>query len=621
VPPHLAAATAKSLEKLPADRFESAAKFAEALHDPHFTVSSAAASPEAVEGPRAWNAREMVGWAVAAVLALLLGWMIFRPAPTATPPTPMRFTLNMIDFDGLRLGEIAVSPDGALFALPDFNGIHIRRADDASYRLLPHIRAISPVFSPDGKWLVYTRDGVLFKVPVEGGVPQTLVRSNTLGASDPDWGYAGTIVFTSQRTLYRVADSGGEPEVIVEGVYGVRPKLLPDGTGVLFSVPAGIMLFEFGADSARLIVPGGTDATYVETGHLVYGLPDEGGLLAVPFDLRSHEVTGPSVPVGDDVTVNGTNAFYSISRTGTLVYPTNPLAGGGARQLLLLDLRGGIDTIPLAPRSFNWPRFSPDGRLLAFNTGSGRTEQRALYTYDLESGTTTQITFEGGAHAAAWSTDGTRLVFSSEREGTVAEDLFITPADGRSPPTRIFGLPSDEHAMAWPTDDQIVFTAAPEGNQDLLIVDPTTSGRQATPYLNAEWNESELSISPDGELAVYESDESGRAEIYGRRFPEPRDQRRISAAGGRSPRWAPDGETVYYWSLTGDTLFAAPLEMRRPAAEIVAVVPRRTAGWDIDRVSGRAVVTQAVEETADTSPEIVVVVNWFEELKAKVGNE
>ncbi len=623
VPTHIAAATAKSLERLAADRFESAAKFAEALHDPHYTATAGATPVETTGAPRRSNAREMMGWGVAAMLALLLGWTVLRPAPPNTAPIPMRFTLDMIEFDGLRLGDIAVSPDGSLFALPDFEGIHLRRADDPTFRLIPAIRAISPAFSPDSKWLAYTRDGVLYKVPVEGGTPQTLIRSGTLNASDPDWGYAGTIVFTSQRTLYRVPDTGGEPEVIVEGVYGVRPKQLPDGRGILFSVPAGIMLFEFGADSARLVVPGGNDALYVETGHLVYALPEDGGLHAVPFNLRSYEVTGSSVPVRDDVTGTGSNAFYSVSKTGTLVYPIDPLGGDRDRQLLLLDLSGNADTIPLSPRTFSWPRFSPNGRLLAFNTGAGRTEQRAIYTYDLGSGSTTQITFEGGTHAAVWSPDGTRLVFSSEREGTVAEDLFTMPIDGSSAPTRMFSLPSDEHAMAWPTDSQIVFFAAPEGNQDLLIADPTNPDRPPKPYLTAEWNEGQLSISPNGDFAAYESDESGREEIYVRRFPEPLDQRRISQDGGREPRWAPDGANVYYWSLNGDTLFAAPFRpgqvTSRRAAAVVAVIPQRAGSWDVDRTSRRAVVTQAVAEAEETTSEIVVIVNWFEELRAKMG--
>ncbi|MDX1429274.1 MAG: hypothetical protein R3282_03255, partial [Rhodothermales bacterium] len=624
VPPNVAAATAKALEKLPADRFDSAAKFAEALHDPHFTSTPSEIGLTSAHSPLRANARASIGWAVAAVLALVLGWVVLRPTPTVVAPIPTRLTLDMIDFDGLRLGEIAVSPDGSLFALPDYEGIYIRPASDASFHLLPDTRlAIDPAFSPDSKWLVFVREGVLFKIPVDGGSPSMLFRSNQIIASNPQWGRTGTIVFQSGDRLYQVSGAGGEPELLGRGIFGRHPSLLPDGSGVLYTAPEGVMLFELGADTAQLIVPQGTDAMYVETGHVAYGHVEEGGLFVVPFDLRSRTITGPPVPVADDVPIIGTNAYYSISQTGTLLYSTDPLLMSveGARQLLLLDLGGHIDTIPLSPRSFNWPRFSPDGRQLSFNTGTGRIEQRMIYTYDLVTGTTTQITSEGGTHAAAWSPDGTRFVFSSEKDGTIAEDLFIMPIDGSSPATQILSFPSDEHAMAWPTEDRIVFGTG--GNADLMIVNPSNPTLGATPYLNAEWSETELSVSPNGEFAAYESDESGRPEIYVRRFPSAQDRRLVSVSGGRAPRWAPDGRTVYYWSLTQDTLFAARLQADpRPVGspEVLAVIPRLIPGWDVDRVTGRAVVTQVVEANVATAPKLVVIVNWFETLKAKVGN-
>ena len=108
-----------------------------------------------------------------------------------------------------------------------------------------------------------------------------------------------------------------------------------------------------------------------------------------------------------------------------------------------------------------------------------------------------------------------------------------------------------------------------------------------------------------------------------RSFPDAREVRLVSAAGGLSPRWAPDGQTVYYWSLSRDTLFAVAMEPGQPVGsspEVVGVLPRLLPGWDVNPVSGRAVVEQAVEDNAVVTPEIVVVVNWFEELKERVGN-
>jgi dipeptidyl aminopeptidase/acylaminoacyl peptidase len=406
------------------------------------------------------------------------------------------------------------------------------------------------------------------------------------------------------------------------GLNGRYPSLLPDGSGVLYHTTEGVMLFEFGSDSGQSIVQRGTNATYIESGHVAYGHNQGGGLFVVPFDLGTRTVTGSPISVVDDVSIIIENAFYSISQTGTLIYSTNPLAAGQVSQLLLLDLRdGGIDTIPLTPRTFNWPRFSPDGRSLSFNTGAGRIEQRTVYTYDLASGTTNQITSGGGPHAAAWSPDGSRLVFSSERDGTVAEDLFITSVDGSSPEISLGSLPGDDHAMVWVSDDLIA--VASMGMTDLMLVDPSEPERPATPYLNAEWLETGLSVSPAGDRAAYHSDETGRAEVYVRSFPQPGGARRISANGGTAPHWSPDGRTVYYWALSQDTIFAVPIQPDAPSSRsprVVAVIPRMSGQWDVDRISDQAVVMQATEEDAQTSTELVVVVNWFEELKAKVGS-
>jgi len=125
------------------------------------------------------------------------------------------------------------------------------------------------------------------------------------------------------------------------------------------------------------------------------------------------------------------------------------------------------------------------------------------------------------------------MVFSSEQAGTTAEDLFITPIDGRSPPTRLLNIPSDDHEMAWPSEDIIVINAA--GAQDLLPVDPNSPER-VTPYLAAEWTETDLAVSPGGTLAAYESHEAGRPQIYVRSFPDARQVLLVSAAVGLSPR-------------------------------------------------------------------------------------
>ena len=625
VPPHVEAAVAKALEKLPADRFESAEAFREALDDPTFRhVGSpeplAMQEPRPRAGTRAASRRQLAAMTALLVLASLvavLGWL--RPT-NAPPQPPVRVSLGE-ELTDPHFDQFTLAPDGSKLAIVTPQGIMLRTSDDPAFRLVPGTEnGRHPAFSPDGEWIAFTRnDGALLKVSVAGGSPLTLTTLDA-GVYMPSWGTNGEIVFSNPEDIYRVSDSGGEPEPL--GVGGsVHPSLLPGGNGVIAGTPDGSLFFlPTDDDSARTIVQEGVHPVFVpEIGHIVYGHPD-GGLFAVPFDPGSGEVTGPVRPVFDDVAVAGFTAAFTVSGNGMLVYRRNVGgAGRGGEQIVMIHRDGSADTLPLAPREINAPRFSPDGQFLAFESDD------QIYTYDLELGTTTQLTFEGLNTVPVWSPDGAQMAYGSTTRDSL-NGLMVKAVDGASPARQVLDREGFELPVDWPSNEVLVYERTRQSDVDLMMVDPNADSTAPIPFLEAEWAEFDLAVSPDGSLAAYVSRETGRSQVFVRRFPEPRGQWRISEGEGWRPQWSADGTTIFYWSSpqTADSLFAA-----RVSTESAVVVESRenllVGEFDfgdshLDTVSQRIAVVQnvgLVDGTEDWS--LWLVVNWFTELEDRLS--
>ena len=653
VPPHVGAALAKALEKLPADRFTSAADFATALTDPSFTyearqrTSVAASTPEPVATPLAaplpgpWNRLTVAFATTTALLAALAAWGWL--APTAEPAPPTRALVDLGDLVLRDSDEVIVSPDGSRFAVTGGIGgqsaLYWRDASEESFRMIPETTgAWEPAFSPDGDWIVYSdgRDALL-KVSLSGGAPTpVLPSSSNLILTSSHWGDDGMIVF--QRPVGHVQGAG----------YGRRARASPPtGPTLSVSVATGrrqgragcqarwqrVMLLDLETDSVRELIPGGLDPKYVETGHILYA-DASGGLWAQPFDAGRLEMTGGAVPVLDGLSVVGDYyARYSVSRNGTLVYGAGASGGSaGAFRLLIVDLEGNAEPLGLTPRDFNDVRWSPDGRSVVYRSGGGPQ----LYTYDVEVETAPrQLTFVGANAFPVFSPDGTRVAFTSQRDGTDGFDLFVKTLDDDEPATSIIPLPGNQRVGQWPSDTLIVFEHNPGGVADLWMLDLSDpDSAVAVEYLSSEARLLDIRASPDGTLAAYTSDETGTLEVFIRSFPEPGERTPVSQGGGEFPFWSPDGNTVYYWSLPvpgsadEDTFMAARIR-RDPTP----VVQRRDAlftgnyirsAWSLHPDGDLLVVPQPVRLGGD-GPDLererhLVVTNWFEELRQRMGS-
>ncbi len=651
VPPHVDSALARALEKLPADRFASAAEFAAALSDESFTYQARPQTPVASPTPEPVAASAAASPArpwyrdlrslVAALAIGLAAWGWLRP--TAQPAPTTRTQISLGDLELTPLDEIVVSPDGSRFAvIASVDGqrsLYWRDAAEENFRVIPGTEAAreGASFSPAGDWIVFATSSpdALMKVSLSGGAPTPVVPSGDVMPRLPHWGDAGMIVFTGPSGMFLVPETGGEPVLLLESGW-ISPSLLPGGRAVIGNrLGGGIMLLDLETDSVRELIPGGIDAKFVETGHLLY-VDGAGGLWAVQFDPARGEVLGRAVPVLEGLSA-ALIARYSVSRNGTLVYGAGGLGGAGLFEdrLLVLDLEGNEEPTPLEPRRFAGPRWAPDGESVAYSASEPGEEAGSanIYTYNVVRRTIPRpLTVEGSNVNPVWSPDGTRVAFASVRDGTEGFDLFVKTVTDDSPPEMIVSLPGPQFPAQWLSNDLVIFTSGQGPARDLWMVDLSSDSAVLSPYLETEARLGAIRVSPDGDLAAYMSDESGTNEVYISSFPVARQPEIVSQGGGAAPLWSPDGNTIYYWTLgplSGRrSLIAARIERGPPFVVVsrdTVLAGRYRAGGSLHPDGDKLVISQPFAppdagDDADVAPErFLVVVNWFTELRERMG--
>ncbi|MDP2577143.1 MAG: hypothetical protein Q8W48_05485, partial [Candidatus Palauibacterales bacterium] len=426
--------------------------------------------------------------------------------------------------------------------------------------------------------------------------------------------------------LSRVSAAGGTPEVVstldVEaGEASHRwPEVLPGGQAVLFTAffsgsESNVVVLTLETGEAKTVIQSGTHARYVETGHLVYGSVD-GSLLAVPFDLKRLEVTGPPVSLLEGLMVKPTLAAeFAISPNGSLVY----LAGELADLSLVTVDRQGVEQILLEGlRLPEAPRFSPDGGRIALAVEEGGN--RDIWIYEMEQGTLSRLTFEGDNRYPVWTPAGDRVHFTTDRVST-DRDLFWRLADGSGAAELLLTHEGQVWEGAWSPDAKwLAFRAiGPTTGRDLYVL-PLEGDGTARTYLQTTFDERSPAISPDGRWLAYASNEAGRDEVYVRAFPEPGGRWQVSADGGTEPLWAPSGRELFY--RDDDKFVAVAIEtepvFRTGAREVLFegafVANSSHANYDISPDGERFVLIKGSEE----SNQLVIVLNWFEELRRRM---
>ncbi|HVS32022.1 MAG TPA: protein kinase [Thermoanaerobaculia bacterium] len=512
-------------------------------------------------------------------------WSVLRRGENVAPAGVRRYSVLLpaaAPIVDSEIEKLAVSPDGRLLVyVAEGNPPSLRLFSPEESRsvILPQTEnARGPFFSPDGQWIgFHTADNIIKKISVTGGIPITIGRApeDIRGAA---WGPNDQIVFGGRwSTLKRISAQGGAAATVATPEPGTDlrwPAFLPDGQSLLVTINdfsgdprnARLAVIDLSSGKKTIVFRGATYGRFVEPDLLLYF--NSGTVYSVPFDRRSFQTTGPPTPLAHDVDsydVQGL-AHFALARDRTLFYiPRDRAAEDG--ELVLVDRAGGIRPLPPSPRAFQQPRLSPDGSLIVVTVNEAWNSD--LWLYDIGRDAWTRLTNDARSEYAIWSPDGKRIVYSSNRAGSY--NLFVLGVDGSEAPRQISVGRKWPFASSWSPDGRqlAVVEQGIDTMTDIAIADLEGGGSWRT-FLATRFNEASPSFSPDGAWIAYQSDESGKNEVYVRRYPDGGRKWQISTDGGIGPAWSPGGEELFFRNggqlLAAEITRGADLRAGRPRA-------------------------------------------------------
>jgi serine/threonine-protein kinase len=633
VPSNVAAAVAKAIEKLPADRFESAKAFGDALANPAYTnaaytnaaFSAATPAPALVRRRRVREAI-LAGALVVACAVAIMGWlrsaMLLRRAEAVV--VHVAFSVAPSQGVGLVLGRtLALSPDDrtVVYATADSAGrlrLFSRALDDLRRQPIAGTEGASqPFYSPDGRWIGFVDGRQLKKIAVDGGSPTPL--ADLAGLTGASWGPDG-IILSDNGALKLVPSSGGTPVSLMRGdsTRGYWPVLLPGNQAVAYATASNGVNAPIAAAFLRTgrSVNLGVDGTFplgVVNGELIVGQAN-GTLLAVPFDIGALRVTGSGHVVLADVLQNPQGEpKAALSPGGSLAY----VSDAGTMQAVEVDAHGVARPLAVPPGKLNNPRYSPDGRRVLADLVSGGGS-RDIWIFDVASGARQRLTSSGANQRAEWTPDGKRVLFrsNSTQHGTI----WWQPADGSGAAQELVASLAGKdvwEAVMSPNADAVVYRTGTIGTGDIwyrrLAGDTAETG-----FANTRFTEFAPRFSPDGRWIAYVSDESGDFQVYVRPFPGPGAQVPVSIGGGNTPVWSRDGRTIFF---SNGIQFIAASVATSPTFSVSArtvlfegnyqLLPGH-ASFDVSP-DGKSFLM--LRPLSGSSEEVVVIHNWKAELR------
>lgn len=624
------------LEKSPERRFQSAGDVAFALESLS-GVSSHTSQQTLTQAPIAtralWTKERLIWIGVSLFLliaALILGLLAYSSRESGAHAvrlalaTPPKVTLP---------ANIAVSPDGLLVAFTANNAegkreLWVRSLDaDQAEALSGTEGARLPFWAPDSRSIGYFANGKLFKVEAVHGRPQLLceVPEQAGGA----WSSEGVILFGGPQGIVRIPAQGGTPALATK----VDPKeeahrwpyFLPDGRHFVFLGDAQttadhhVRVGTLDSQETQILFGAVTRIAYAPPGYLLY--INQGALVAQPFDAKQLRVTGDPATIAEHVAEIGPNHEFdfSVSNNGVLAYQS----GSSQSNLVWFDRSGKRLETTGDPDSYASIALSADGRRVLAGLLDVDGRQSDIWLLDPARGAKARVTFDPQSDGdPIWSPDGTRIVFDSNRGGDAHVHLYETSATGTGNDQLLLSSNGDDIPTSWSRDGKNILFMRFGNNSRLSVWLLSVADRQAKPLLQSNaFGQGAPSFAPNGRFIAYDSDESGRLEIYVQPFPLTGQKWLISSGGGSMPLWRDDGKEIFYLTEDGKIMSA---ELKTDGA-FENVVNKSLFQMDVKRVPGipyavtpdgsRFLINTPAEASNHTP--LVVVLNWPATLNKK----
>jgi serine/threonine-protein kinase len=590
-----------------------------------------------------------VPWMLAGAAVVIVGLLALRPSPVAEAPLA-RFSIGLGGTHSLSFIDqpiLAISPDGKSIAMTASDPesardvIILRQLEQNDIVRLEGTQGTGEMFfSPDGSSVGFFADGKLKRAAVSGGSVVTLADApNPRGGV---WLRDGTIIFAPEYAsgLWRVSESGGEADLVVDvdAEHNERtlrfPHATPDGEIVLFTIgsldspnnydDAAIAVYSLRTGERSTVIERANMARFVGRDRIVFARA--GDLYAVNFDPDRQQTIGEAMPVIEDVGGDPSSGagYFSIADNGTITWLAGAVTAADA-LLTIVDNSGEVERLPLTPRGFHQPRFSPDGKRIAFTVGEGYSGVAGdVWIYTLASRSLSRLTFGGNQLYPLWMPGGRRIAYLSYSSDAA---VFVKAADGSGAAER---LTPDDGSALFPE------SATPDGR----TVAYTRVGQTSDIYLVTHGDEPRLferrascpSVSPDGRWLAYGSPGSGTASVYVRPL-EGEGKWQVSPGLGNYPRWSGDGRRLFYIDIgsakrplmvvdviAGDGIFKTgpPRVVLDNIGSGYVTSTAPALNYDV-APSGERFVFVEFERRAQAAAQVEVALNWAQhlELEAK----
>jgi serine/threonine protein kinase/Tol biopolymer transport system component len=618
----------KLLAKSPGDRYQSAAEILVDLKTVDLTSTGYSRVSRAKIPASAEARKKSLRMAALALIAILIAavsvitTILLRPATNdrgvyhmnlVVPQRDLRYPILSPDGRHLAYGGRVISAEPYRLFIYDFRTgerLTIPNSDGAN----------SNAFSHDGSSVAFVAGGDLFTVPTTGGEPLLW----TEGASHSiTWGTRGEIYFRRINQIMRITGPRETPTLFLapDSSIGQRRlfpfQVVPEAQSLLVVdeqlTGEDALLFVNLDDKISTIVMD-RDAyvgRYTPTGHLIYVTQEFEPLLARAFDAEALEFRGSNQIVHSNVYA----LKWAFSQSGHFVSVRE--SSSRDKRLFILDSDGNTNPLSSGMGEYDHVRVSPDQRYLALQVSSYGREESEIVIRDTETNSLRPLIQSRGRWnwTPAWSPDGKRIVFSSNREALYADGLYVQNVDGFGTPVAIWQTETNANFPDWSSDGRlIVFVHAMEGKNDLWLYSfSEETARPLGDEVNANGRQRWPRFSPDSRFIAYESSETGRSEVFVTTI-DGGSKWAVTTNGGSFPVWSRDGTRLYF--IHDSTIREVMVELD-PVFRIVGEprpVYESETLWNFDVLTdqGGLVIVESIQGKSDY---FEVIFNWFEELE------